>query len=126
MDSEEVQEVLGTPATSAEDRSTDVGVANIRDIVPARQGRENNRYSEDGQRLTAGCVVIRQVRCSTSLLLHLLEMRFHDLLRERRASHLGEPAADACSVAADWCQQTGIDLWQWLNHMTWAGSGRVA
>lgn len=49
-----------SPATPAAEHGSK---ANERHIVPAREGRENNRYSEDGQRLTAGCVVLRQVSC---------------------------------------------------------------
>lgn len=30
-------------------------------ITPAREGRELQRYGDDGQRLTAGCVVLREV-----------------------------------------------------------------
>jgi len=30
-------------------------------VKPARQGRENQRYGEEGQRLVAGCIVLRQV-----------------------------------------------------------------
>mmetsp|Transcript_91788 Transcript_91788/g.148192 ORF Transcript_91788/g.148192 Transcript_91788/m.148192 type:complete len:170 (-) Transcript_91788:721-1230(-) len=29
-------------------------------VKPARQGRENQRYGEEGQRLVAGCIVLRQ------------------------------------------------------------------
>jgi diphosphoinositol-polyphosphate diphosphatase len=35
-------------------------------VQPARQGREKQRYGEDGQRLTAGCVVLREVRSRPS------------------------------------------------------------
>jgi hypothetical protein len=29
-------------------------------VTPAREGRELQRYGDDGQRLTAGCVVLRE------------------------------------------------------------------
>ena len=32
-----------------------------REIIPARSGRENQRYGDGGERLTAGCIVLRQV-----------------------------------------------------------------
>ncbi|MGB1596392.1 MAG: hypothetical protein ACPIOQ_26765 [Promethearchaeia archaeon] len=30
-------------------------------VKPAREGREKQRYGEDGERLTAGCCVLREV-----------------------------------------------------------------
>ncbi|EKX54178.1 hypothetical protein GUITHDRAFT_100427 [Guillardia theta CCMP2712] len=31
-------------------------------VIPARQGRENQRYDEEGRRLVAGCIVVRETR----------------------------------------------------------------
>ena len=36
-----------------------------REIIPARAGRENQRYGDGGERLTAGCIVLRQVLVRT-------------------------------------------------------------